>query len=143
MKEDNSIDEAALKDWIKKARTLAESASRLNVADSEIGKILAEYPENIQEWPQEKIFQVIEEINTDSLKSGYSSAMFNKRGSSTRGAFDGGDIERGKAAYFEKLANNFKNKYPNVAEIFKRMQQGYLADAKRMDEEAERNKLEY
>ena len=143
MKEDNSIDEAVLKDWIKKARTLAESASRLNVADSEIGKVLAEYPENIQEWPQEKIFQVIEEINTDSLKSGYSSAMFNKRGSSTRGAFDGGDIERGKAAYFEKLANNFKNKYPNVAEIFKRMQQGYLADAKRMDEEAERNKLEY
>ena len=143
MKEDNSIDEAVLKDWIIKARTLAESASRLNVADSEIGKVLAEYPENIQEWPQEKIFQVIEEINTDSLKSGYSSAMFNKRGSSTRGAFDGGDIERGKAAYFEKLANNFKNKYPNVAEIFKRMQQGYLADAKRMDEEAERNKLEY
>lgn len=143
MKEDNSIDEAVLIDWIKKARTLAESASRLNIADSEIGKVLAEYPENIQEWPQEKIFQVIEEINTDSLKSGYSSAMFNKRGSSTRGAFDGGDIERGKAAYFEKLANNFKNKYPNVAEIFKRLQQGYLADAKRMDEEAERNKLEY
>lgn len=143
MKEDNSIDEAVLKDWIKKARTLAESASRLNVADSEIGKVLAEYPENIQEWPQEKIFQVIEEINTDSLKSGYSSAMFNKRGSSIRGAFDGGDIERGKAAYFEELANNFKNKYPNVAEIFKRMQQAYLADAKREDEEAELNKLEY
>lgn len=143
MKEDNSIDEAVLKDWIIKARTLAESASRLNVADSEIGKVLAEYPENIQEWPQEKIFQIIEEINTDSLKSGYSSAMYNKRGSSSRGAFDGGEIEREKAAYFEKLANDFKNKYPNVAEIFKRRQLGYLAEAKRMDEEAERNRLEY
>jgi hypothetical protein len=143
MKEDNSIDEEVLKNWIIKARTLAESASRLNVADSEIGKVLATYPENIREWPQEKIFQIIEEINTDSLKSGYSSAMFNKRGSSTRGVFDGGDIERGKAAYFEKLSNDFKNKYPNVTEIFKRMQQGYLADAKRMDEEAERNRLEY
>lgn len=143
MKKDNSIDESVLKDWIIKARTLAESASRLKIADSEIGKVLAKYPENIQEWPQEKIFQIIEEINTDSLKRGYSSAMFNKRGSSTRGAFDGGDIERGKAAYFEKLANDFKYKYPNVAEIFKRMQQGYLTDAKRMDEEAERNRLEY
>ena len=143
MKEDKSIDEAVLKDWIIKARTLAESSSRLNVADSEIGKVLAEYPENIPEWPQEKIFQTIEEINTDSLKSGYSSAMYNKRGSSTRGAFDGGDIEREKAAYFEKLANDLKNKYPNVAEIFKRMQQGYLAEAKRMDEDAERNRLEY
>lgn len=143
MKEDNSIDEVILKDWIIKARNLAESASRLSVADSEIGKVLAEYPENIPEWPQEKIFQIIEEINSDSLKSGYSSAMYNKRGSSTRGAFDGGDIEREKAAYFEKLANDYKNKYPNVAEIFKRMQKGYLAEAKRMDEEAERNRLEY
>lgn len=143
MKEDNSINETELKEWITKARTLAKAVSRLEVADSEIGKVFAEYPENVQEWPQEKIFQVIEEINADSLKSGYSSAMFNKRGSSTRGAFDGGDIEREKAAYFEKLAIDFKNKYPNVAEIFKRMQQGYLADAKRMDEEAERNRLEY
>lgn len=143
MKIDNSIDETELKEWVTKARTLAETVSRLEVADSEIGKVLAEYPENVQEWPQEKIFQIIEEINTDSLNSGYSSAMFNKRGSSSRGAFDGGDIERGKASYFEKLANDYKNKYPNVAEIFKRLQQGYLADAKRMDEEAERNRLEY
>lgn len=143
IQEDNSIDEAVLHKWITKARSLAEAASRLNVADSEIGKVLAQYPENIPEWPQEKIFKAIEEINTESIKSGYSSAMFNKRGSSTRGAFDGGDIERGKAAYFEKLANDIRNKYPNVAEIFKRLQQGYLADAKRQDESAERDKLEY
>jgi hypothetical protein len=132
-----------LKEWIIKARTYAESAGRLTVADYEIGKVLAQYPENIQEWPQEKIFKIIEDINTDSLKSGYSSSMYNKRGSSTRGAFDGGDIEREKAAYFKKLANDFKNKYPNVAVIFKRMQQGYLVEAKRMDEEAERNRLEF
>jgi hypothetical protein len=69
--------------------------------------------------------------------------MFNKRGSSTRGPFDGGNIERDKAAYFGELANDFKNKYPNVAEIFRQLEQGYLADAKRMDERAERDRLEY
>lgn len=143
MKEDNTIDEEELKKWITNARALAEEASRLEVADLEIGKLLAEYPENVQEWPQVKIFQIIEEINTDSLKSGYSSAMFNKRGFSTRGVFDGGDVEREKAKYFEKLENDFKNKYPNVAEIFKHLKQGYLANAKRMDESAERDKLEY
>lgn len=143
MKEDNSIDETELKNWVTKARTLAETVSRLEVADAEIGKVLAQYPENIPLWPQEKIFQLIEEINTDSLKRNYSSALFNKRSFSSRAAFEGGNIEREKAAYFEKLANDFKNKYPNVAEIFKRMQQGYLADAKRMDDEAERNRLEY
>jgi hypothetical protein len=143
MKEDNSIDEIELRSWIEKVRELAKNVSRLEVADMQIGKVLAQYPENIPEWPQETIFKIIEEINSDSIKSNYSSALFNKRGSSSRGAFDGGDIEREKAAYFEKLEKDFKNKYPNVAEVFKRLSDGYLLDAKRMDEEAERNRLEY
>lgn len=143
MKDDNSIDEEELKIWIQKARTLAEEASRLDVADMQIGKVLAQYPENVSQWPQEKIFKIIEEINSDSLNRSYSSALFNKRGFSSRGPFDGGNIERGKAAYFGKLANDFQNKYPNVAEIFKRLEQGYLEDARRMDERADRDKLEY
>ena len=143
MKADNSIDEIELKEWISRVRILAEEASRLDAADVQIGQMLAQYPENIPQWPQEKIFQIIEEINSDSLKRNYSSALFNKRGSSTRGPFDGGDIERGHAAYFGQLANEFKNKYPNVAEIFKGLEQGYLVDAKRMDEQAERDRLEY
>lgn len=143
MKPDNSIDKVVLMEWISKARTLAEEASRLDVADIQIGKVFAQYPENVPQWPQEIIFQIIEEINTESLKRNYSSAMFNKRSFSSRGPFEGGDIERGKAAYFEKLANDFKNKYPNVADIFKRLAEGYLIDAKRIDEQAERDKLEY
>lgn len=143
MKDDNSIDEIELRSWIDKVRELAKNVSRLEVADMQIGKVLAQYPENVPEWPQETIFKIIEEINSDSIKSNYSSALFNKRGSSSRGAFDGGDIEREKAAYFEKLEKDFKNKYPNVAEVFKRLSDGYLLDAKRMDDEAERNRLEY
>ena len=143
MKDDNSIDEDELKSWIDKVRELAKSVSRLEVADMQIGKVLAQYPENIPEWPQETIFKIIEEINSGEIKSNYSMALSNKRGFSSRGAFDGGDIEREKAAYFEKLEKDFKNKYPNVAEIFKRLSDGYLLDAKRMDDEAERNRLEY
>lgn len=143
MKDDNSIEGAVLREWIIRARALAESACRLNVVDSEIGKILAQYPENSSLWPLDMIFQLIEDINTDSLKSGYSIAMYNKRGFSSRAAFEGGNIEREKAAYFEKLEYDFKNKFPNVSEIFGHMKQGYLADAKRMDESAERGKLEY
>jgi hypothetical protein len=140
---DNSVDETVLKEWINLARKLAEAEGRLDVADIHIGQILAQYPENIPEWPPEKIFKIIEEINSDVLKRNYSTAMFNKRGSSSRGPFDGGNIERGHSKYFNKLSNDFKNKYPNVAEIFKRLSDGYLYDAKRIDEEAERDKLEY
>ncbi len=69
--------------------------------------------------------------------------MFNKRGSSSRGAFEGGNIERGHAKYFEELAKKIKNKYPNLSEVFLRLSNGYLEDAKRQDESAERDKLEY
>lgn len=142
-KEDNLIDAPTLQEWVSNVRELAKTADRLEVADSEIGKILAQYPENVPEWPQEAIFQVIEDINTRSIKSGYSTAMFNKRGSTTRGPYDGGNIERAKARYFEKLETDLQYKYPNVAEIFKHMKQRYLEDATREDEEAQRNKLEY
>ena len=143
MDSDNSIDKKILMDWIEKVRTLAEKESRLEVADMHIGQVLAEYPEDVKEWPQEKIFQIIEEINTDSLKRNYSTALFNKRSFSTRGHFEGGDIEREKAAYFGKLADKFKNVYPNVSEIFKNLEQRYIEDAKRMDDRAERDRLEY
>ncbi len=143
IKEDNTIDSEKLKEWIDQARKLAKDVDRLEVADMHIGQVLAQYPENIPKWPNEIIFQVIESINSDSMKSNYSSAMFNKRGSSTRGPYDGGDIERGHAEYLKKLSNEYKLKYPNVSGIFQKLADGYLLDAKRMDEEAERNKLEY
>ncbi|MEX0995820.1 MAG: hypothetical protein WDZ45_02080 [Flavobacteriaceae bacterium] len=143
MKKDNSINELELRTWIEKVRDLAKNVSRIEVADMQIGKILAQYPENIPEWPQETIFKIIEEINTVSIKRNYSSALFNKRSFTSRGPFDGGTIEREKSTYFEKLAYDFKNKYPNVSEIFKNLSVGYLQDAQREDEEAERNRLEY
>ena len=143
MKDDNSIDEVELKNWIDKVRELAKNVSRLEFADMHIGKVLAQYPENIPEWPQETIFKIMEEINSDSIKNNYSSTLFNKRGFSSRGVFDGGDIEREKAAYFEKLGKDFRNKYPNVAKIFKGLSDRYLSDAKQMDEDAERSRLEY
>lgn len=143
MKDDNSIDELELKNWIDKVRELAKNVSRLEVADMHIGRVLAQYPENIPEWPQETIFKIIEEINSDVINNNYLSALFNKRGYSSRGVFDGGDIERDNADCFEKLEKDFRNKYPNVSEIFKRLSKDYLLDAKQMDAAAERNRLEY
>ena len=142
MRDDNSIDKNELSNWIQKVRLLAESVGRLEVADEEIGQVLARYPEDCQSWPEEKIFQMIEDINTDDLKEGYHLGLVNKRSFSTRGVFDGGNIERERALYFEKLENDFRSKYANVSEIFKYIKNNYLAEAKRMDEEADRFRLE-
>ena len=140
---DGSIDEFHLLKWIETVRALATIADRIEVADIQIGQILAQSPENIPDWPPEVICNIIENINTESLKRNFSSALFNKRGSSTRGPFDGGNIERAHAEYFQKLANKHRVKFPIIADIFSNLAKGYLLDAKRMDEMAERDKLEY
>lgn len=140
--EEDIIDEEFLWDWISKVRELAKMSGRLKVADLQIGKILAEYPEKDEPWPPQEICKVIESINTKSLKSGFSSATFNKRGSSTRGPFDGGNIERRHAKYFRSQADRIKYDFPETAEILKRLADSYEEDAKRMDEMAERDKLD-
>lgn len=138
------IDSNGLKSWVEKVRELATLYGRIEAADIYIGKILAQYPERPEIlWPPNEICDVIETINTDAIKRNFSAETFNKRGSSVRGAFDGGDIERGKASYFQKLAEGHKNKYPSITRIFENLAKGYEQDAKRMDESAERDGLEY
>lgn len=136
------IDEAYLWDWVEKVRKGSEKVNRLKVADMSIGKILAEYPEKKEPWPPNEICKIIETINTQSLKSGFSSATFNKRGSSSRGVFDGGNIERRHAEYFRAQASHIKTEFPNTAEILSSLAKGYEQDAIRMDESAERDKLD-
>ena len=137
------IDVDYLNNWITVARNLASEADRVEVADIQIGSILAQYPEKDLNWPPDPISEVIETINTDSLKTNFSAAVFNKRGSSSRGPFDGGNIERAHAEYFKKLSAYHKNKHRQVAAIFNRLSKGYLEQAKQMDIMAERDRLEY
>ena len=142
MQEDGTIDETELRDWIKAARALAEECDRLEVADIHIGQLLAKYPEDSPNWPQRTIFQAIEDINTEELKEGYSVGMWNKRGATIRGAFEGGGIEHERAGYFGELASELMCDYPNVAEVFQRLQNDYGRLGNRHDEMAERDRLD-
>jgi hypothetical protein len=137
------IDNNFLTEWVDKVRELAIAVSRLEVADMTIGQVFAQYPEKAENWPPDELCAIIEKINTDSIKSNFSAATFNKRGSSSRGAFDGGYIEREKADYFHKLASLQKNKFPTITTIFENLAKGYEEDAKRNDEQAERDRLDY
>lgn len=142
MQENGMIDEAELREWIDVARALARECDRLEVADSCIGQLLAKYSEDSLYWPERTIFQVIEDINTEELKEGYSVGMLKKGGVTTRGAFDGGGIEHERAEYFGKLASELMCDYPNVAEVFQKLQDDYGRQGNRHDEMAERDRLD-
>lgn len=144
IQENGKIDDKFLSSWVTKVRELATQADRLIVADLQIGKILAKYPEKPEEvWPPEEICEIIENIGSEDIIRNFSITITNKRGSSSRGCFDGGNIERAHAEHFEKLSTHYRNIYPSVSKIFDDLVQRYLAEAKWMDERAERDKLDY
>lgn len=142
-REDKSLDSDKLLDWIIEARRLAKESDRLEVADMEIGTLLSRMPEDNDEIPSEEIFRVIEEINSKDLNISYSMGLRNKRGSTVRGPFDGGEIERAYAAFFKELADKYKMKFPNVSQIFKDLEQEYLSMASYEDDRARIDSLEY
>lgn len=142
MQEDGMIDGTKLREWVDVARALARECDRLEVADMHIGQLLAKYPENSPHWPERTIFQVIEDVNTEELKEEYRVGMYNKRGATTRGASVGGDIEREQEECFRGLASDLMCDYPNVAELFRRLQEDYGQLANSHDEMAERVRLD-
>jgi len=142
MQPDHTISYPVLRSWIEHVRKLTRASHHEGVTEMEIGRVLAQYPEEIPGWPPEVIFQLVEEIGTDRLRQEYGIAMFNKRGFSTRSPFEGGTVERAHAVYFEQLANKYQRKYPSVSQIFRRLSEGYLRDAATLDDEALRTKLD-
>jgi hypothetical protein len=100
-------------------------------------------PEKDISWPPEPICKVIEEVGTKQILSGFSAACYNKRGSSTRGPFDGGIRERHLTEYFTKLSVGKAAKYPQIAAVFESLARGYAAEGKQEDERAERDRLDY
>lgn len=143
--EEGHIDSHYLADWVEQTRNLARHHNCLNLADCFIGKILAKYPEKeaIVNWPPDEICEIIENIGNDSIIGGFSTAIFNKRGFSTRGTYDGGTRERKLADYFKKLADQ-KYFFPKVADVFIRLARGYEEkDAPMHDNEATKRTLDW
>jgi hypothetical protein len=136
------INEERLNDWVNSVREKAKPIGRIKLADMHIGKILAKYPEKEEPWPPESFCSIIDSIDSRSLSSGFSSELFNKRGFSTRAAFEGGNIERVHAKLFHDRAEHFKRSYPITSKILRNLAKEYEQDAKRQDESAERDKLD-
>lgn len=138
MEEDGSLDEEVLSDWINKVRELAQEKSKLKSADNCIGKMLAKYPISLQEkkgFPQ-AIYNIIETINTHEIKLAFDVQLSNNMSFTSRGAYEGGNIERYRAEYFNFLFEQTKITHPNVSLIFKNKRDEYLKDSNWEDDNA-------
>ncbi len=143
LQDDGSLDVEVLKTWIDEVRELASKNHRVRVTDDSIGKLLAKYPFNMKEMKgfHTCIYDIIEEGN-ENIRLSFRVEISNKLGFSTRAAFEGGNIERFKADYFNSLVEETKFTHPNVSVIFANLRDGYLSQAKWEDENALLRSLE-
>lgn len=145
MSANGDFDAHHLKEWVNEVRKLAKEQDRELGADIEIGKILAQYPETnnmTTQWPPDTICEIIDSINSDAINRNFATAVFNKRGSSSKAPFEGGQRERNIALYFHSLHDKIVNKWPITASILKKLAKGYEEDAVREDQRAERDSLD-
>jgi transcriptional regulator with XRE-family HTH domain len=136
-RDDGTVDELMLFDWIKAARSLARERGLLEVCDSRIGEVLAYAPsESDGSWPCIPVRDALEEISLDSeeILSGFSAGIFNKRGLITRSLREGGDQERDLARTFRAFADACQGEWDRTAETLRRLARSYEEDARREDE---------
>ena len=103
--ENGNIDYEYLENWIAEVRELSDQIGRIEVAEGEIGKILACFKSDSDTiWPSDGICKIIDSINTKSIRNNFRTAIINSRGLTSRGVFDGGHQERNRAYYLIILA---------------------------------------
>ena len=141
VRKDNTIDERILTEWLKPVVEKASEKGILRPAYSLLGKLFAQYPEQADE--AEKLFAAIEPIEEKSFFTSYNVGLFNKRGLTSRGPYEGGEIERDNAEHFAMLYEKYKTRYPRVTKVFKDLSEQYARMAKDMDNEADIAKLDY
>jgi hypothetical protein len=140
-REDGTIDTATLDEWVTEARTKLEESGHLEIGDSHIGRVLAHGPADTDgARPCEPIRALLERLQSPPLEEGFRVELYNSRGPTSRGVFDGGDQERVVAAGYAEQAEKFADRWPRTAALLRELAESYEREARRHDEEAERRR---
>ena len=140
---EGKVDVEYLSSWLEKALAEAKKQKREKSAYIQLGKLFAQFPEQSPHWPPLELFSVLETIDSEIFFRNYEYSMFNKRGFTSRGPYEGGDIERNNSAYFKSLYAKCAVTCPKIAKVFGKLSKQYGDMAKEMDDQATIAKLDY
>jgi hypothetical protein len=138
IREDGTVDETKLMEWVTTARALCAQTGRLEVCDSRIGQVFAH---SVQErdgsWPCIPVRDVIEEVANEEFIRGFEIGIFNQRGVYSKSPIEGGAQERELAQRYTAYANACDIEWPRTASVLRRVAQQYEREAQRADEEVQ------
>jgi hypothetical protein len=135
---DGTIDGAVLRPWIAEARKLATARGRGLIADQKIGEVLSASPiDEDKLWPVRAIRDVIEDLQSSYIETGFVIGRQNRRGVTGRGARDGGGLERMQAKHYREAAKATALEWPRTSALLKRLSDEYEQHARWHDEHVE------
>jgi hypothetical protein len=133
------VDGPVLEAWVKEARRLCEEIGRTDIGDEKIGEMLAWAPADKDGiWPCEPVREVIEITRSRHLETGLYIGAKNKRGVTSRGVFDGGELERDLVIRYRGYADAVRLEWQRVAAVLDRIADSYDAEAQEHDDDVER-----
>ena len=133
---DGTVDEDALISWAEEVRSLAKERGYSKITDSKIGSVLAwDRVELEKPWPSLPVRDLLEEIGTEELFSGWEVGIFNKRGVVSKSLREGGAQEWKLMELYRRYAEACAIEWPKVAASLRRVAMNYQREAEREDAE--------
>ena len=131
------VNEAPLWSWIEHARKRLAEIYRADIGDQQIGAALAATPADSNgDWPGRAVRDLLEHLKSSDIESGIATALYNRRGVTTRGITEGGTQERELISNYRAQSRKFRE-WPRTAAIFADLARSYEREARVVDREAE------
>lgn len=138
MTTDGELDAAVMQQWVETARQGLAVADLSDIGDYEIGRILANSPENSAgEWPLPAVCALIDEVGSRNLDEGFIAGMCRGLMSSVRGVYDGGQQEHESAQRYHALSKQVRSTSRHTARLLKKVADRYEKRAVEEDDQAE------
>jgi len=144
LKDDGTLDEKELTDWIEAARKQCAETKHVTGCDIQIGFMLAHAPTDSDgTWPHIAVRNVIERLNNETIDRHIQNEIYNSRGVTSRGLNDGGKQERELAERYKKMSDALKVKWPRTSAMLRGIAKSYEDQAKYEDVDSDLHDLRW
>lgn len=138
MRADGRFDVMVMRRWVEAARQGLAVADLSDIGDYEIGRVLANSPENSAgEWPLPAVCELIDEVGSKNLDEGFIAGTCRGLMSSVRGVYDGGQQEHESAQRYRALSKQIRLTSRHTARLLQKAADRYEERAVEEDDQAE------
>ncbi len=136
--EDGDVDERAFTSWAEDALSRAAQVDRREAAERHLGALLARLARrrSWNEWLPVSVLDFLDRPENGELRRRFDVGVYNARGVTSRGPYDGGDQERSLERRYRELAERYRSSHPRVSAMLISIAEGYEREARRHDESA-------